>query len=86
MKIFVKAKPRAKEEKVERVGQPTLGLGDTKPEMTEYKVSVKEAPVGGKANEAVIKALAKYFGVAPSLVRLVSGASSKRKVFEIPNR
>jgi len=83
MKIIVKAKPNAKTESVERVGQPSLGLSDLKLELVEYKVSVKEAPVGGRANEAIIRALAKYFNTSPSFVRLVSGASNKRKVFEI---
>lgn len=83
MKIIVRTKPSAKKETVERIAQPTFGFGDAKEEMVEYKVAVKEPPIDGRANEAVVKALAKYFGVAPSLIRLVSGASTKRKVFEI---
>ena len=82
MRIIVKVKPNAKNETVERVTQPTLLLEDKK-EMDIYKVSVKEPPVDGKANKAVIKALAKYFEVSSSLVNLVSGASVKQKVFEI---
>ena len=53
MRIIVKTKPCAKKESVERVEQPTLGLSDLKSGLVEYKVSVKEAPVGGKANEAI---------------------------------
>jgi len=83
MKIVVKTKPNSKNESVERITQATLGLDNGKLEMVEYKVLVKEPPVSGKANEAVVKALAKYFGIAPSLIRLVSGATAKRKVFEI---
>jgi len=83
MKIAVKTKPNSKVEKVERVTQASLELGDNKSELVEYKVCVKEAPVGGKANIAVIKALAKYFDIAPSLISLHSGATAKRKVFEI---
>ena len=83
MRILVKAKPRSKVEKVERVGQPTLDLGDKKTELVVYKVSVKEPPVDGRANEAVVKALAKYFDVAISNVRLVSGETSRQKIFEI---
>ena len=71
MKIFVKAKPNAREEKVEKVDE------------THFVVSVKEPPVQGKANAAIIKALAKYFDVAPSSVRLVSGFAFREKVFEI---
>jgi len=46
-------------------------------------VFVKAEAKEGKANEAVAKALAKHFGVAPSRVRLISGARSKTKLFEI---
>ena len=83
MKIIVKVKPNAKKESVERVTQPSLGLAGDKSELVEYKVSVKEPPVGGKANEAVTKALAKYFDISSSLVVLVSGKISKKKIFEI---
>ena len=89
MKIIVKAKTRAKENKVERASQPVLDLGSKsidnkkREDLVIYKVSVKEEPVDGKANEAIIKALAEYFDVAKSNVTLVSGQSSKQKVFEI---
>ncbi|MCX6701840.1 MAG: DUF167 domain-containing protein [Candidatus Zambryskibacteria bacterium] len=86
MKIIVKAKPNSKIEMMERIGQPSLDLEGVRPSIVEYKVSIKEPPIGGRANEAIVKVLAKYFDVAPSLVRLVSGASSKRKVFEILNQ
>jgi len=46
-------------------------------------VSVKEPPTQGQANIAIMKALAKFFGVSSFQVRLVSGFSSKQKVFEI---
>lgn len=71
MKIFVKAKPNAKEEKVEKISE------------TNFVVAVKEPLIRGKANAAIIKALAAHFGVASSCVRFVSGFSSKQKVFEI---
>jgi hypothetical protein cdivTM7_00062 len=32
---------------------------------------------------AAVKLLAKHFGVAPSTVKLVRGAASKHKVFEV---
>jgi len=46
-------------------------------------VFVKAEAKEGKANEAAVKVLADYFGVARSRVRLVSGARSKTKLFEI---
>lgn len=71
MKIFVKAKPRAKEQKIEKVDE------------NRFVVFVKEAPEKGKANEAIIKVLAEYFKVSKSNIKLVSGFSSENKIFEI---
>lgn len=86
MKIVVKAKTKAKKEGVERVNQPTLNFIENKSnkdEIVMYKVSVKEAPVAGKANEAIIKLLAEYFSVTRDNVYLISGQKSKQKIFEI---
>jgi uncharacterized protein len=46
-------------------------------------VSVSAAPVDGKANAAVIRALATYFGVARSKVRIVSGETGRKKLIEV---
>jgi uncharacterized protein YggU (UPF0235/DUF167 family) len=48
-----------------------------------YKVSVREAPVAGQANEAITRALAKYFDVAPARIKLITGQTAKQKLFEI---
>lgn len=83
MRIIVKAKSSAKEDKVERLTQPTLGF-DREVSLAEiYKVSVKAVPVDGKANEAITKLLAKYFKVPISSVQLISGRASKQKIFDI---
>lgn len=47
------------------------------------KLRVSAAPVDGAANEAVVKAIATAFGVAPRDVRVVAGASSRRKIVEV---
>ena len=60
MKIIVKAKPLAREQMVELLTQPTLGFDGKQSQVDVYKVSVKEAPIGGKSNQAIIKALAEY--------------------------
>ncbi len=83
MKIIVKAKTRAKIDKVERVGQTPLALDEIKNELPVYKVSVKAAPMAGQANEAIIRILAEYFDVAPARVHLILGQSNKQKVFEV---
>ena len=82
MKIIVKAKPGAREEKVKKLSQPALELDGVIREDV-YEVSVKEPPVDGRANRAIAHALAKHFGIAPSYIRLLSGYTSKHKIFEI---
>ena len=71
MKIFVFSKPSAKKTNIEKIND------------SHYAIAVKERPIKGKANTAIARALAKHFNIPPSDVRLVSGAHSKRKVFEI---
>ena len=71
MKIFVKAKPNAREEKVEQ------------PSEMHFTVAVKEPPAGGRANEAIVKALSEYFKIPKSQVRITSGHTSRQKVAEI---
>lgn len=46
-------------------------------------VYTKAPAIEGRANLAAVKLLAKYFSVAPSKVKLVRGAASKYKVFEV---
>ncbi len=47
------------------------------------KLAVGAPPVDGAANEAAIAVLADAFGVRPRQVRLIGGASSRTKRFEI---
>lgn len=49
----------------------------------DLHIYVSEPPLEGRANEAVIVALAEHFNVAKSLVRLKIGAKSKIKIFEV---
>ena len=83
MKITVKAKPGSKEEKVEKVTQPSFDFADDIQKEIVYKVWVTEPPEDGKANEAIIKALAKHFDIKRIHVRLLLGANSRVKVFDI---
>lgn len=72
MKIQVKVKPRSKTEDVTK--EMDGGV---------YVVRVKEPPIEGKANKAVLRLLAKHFGVPESRLRIVGGLSSKNKVIEV---
>ena len=82
MRIVVTVKTHAKKDEVERIGQLSLGFTGTK-EKILYKVSVKALPIDGKANEAVIRALAAYFDIPISCIQLISGYTYKQKIFEI---
>ncbi|MEI7749773.1 MAG: DUF167 domain-containing protein [Candidatus Moraniibacteriota bacterium] len=71
MKISVRVKPNAKEETV--IEQDDGG----------FIVSIKAPSREGKANARLPKVLAKHFGVAPSRIRIVSGAASRKKIVEV---
>jgi uncharacterized protein YggU (UPF0235/DUF167 family) len=47
------------------------------------QVRVAAAPAGGAANAAVLRLVAAALGVPPSSVRVVSGATGRRKVLGI---
>jgi uncharacterized protein (TIGR00251 family) len=47
------------------------------------KVRVTAAPVEGRANEVLLKFLAKEFGVTPSSVEIVKGLRSREKLIKI---
>lgn len=47
------------------------------------KLAVAAPPVDGAANEEAVRALAKLLGLRPRQVRLVGGAASRTKRFEI---
>ena len=70
MKIQVRVKPNSRTEEVSQEGD-------------NFVVKVKEPPKEGKANQAVIKLLAKHFGVPQSRVRILSGFKSKNKIVEV---
>ena len=48
-----------------------------------YTVRVKSAPQDGKANEAVVRLLARHFGVTRSAVSIVRGLTVRNKIVEI---
>lgn len=78
MKISVHVKLKAKEEKVEQIKVQKL-TG----EEIQYQVFVKELPIDGKANEAVIRVLADHFKVSKSQVGIVAGGTSREKIVDI---
>ena len=71
MQIFVRAKVGSKKEFVRKV------------DANHFFVSVVARPIKGKANAAIIEALAQYFRVSKSKIILDKGLSSKEKIFEV---
>ena len=49
-------------------------------------VYTKAPVIEGRANLAAVKLVAKYYGVTSSRVKLVRGAASRNKVFEIADK
>ena len=71
MRITVLVKAGRKESKIEKLSD------------NSFSVWVKEKPQDGKANYAVREALAEHFNIPRSRVTLVSGETSKTKLFDI---
>ena len=71
IRLQVRVRPRAR---VNRVEVSDLG---------EVRVHVTEAPEGGKANRAVVAAIAKALGVPKSGVGVIRGRTTRDKLLEI---
>ena len=70
MRITVTVKPGSKSPGIEQNGETLI-------------VRVRDRAIEGPATEAVIRAIAEYYKVAPSRITLVRGATSRIKVVEI---
>ena len=71
VKYTIKVKTNAKENAVEE------GPGG------ELRVRVKVRPQEGRANEAIIEALAEHFDIPKSRIAIVGGFKSKTKVVRV---
>ena len=74
MKIPARLKPNSRHREEVVVGSDGV-----------YIIYTKAPAIEGRANAAAIKLLAKHFGVSKSQIRLLHGATSKHKVFNIDN-
>lgn len=68
MKIAVTVKTGTRKSRIEKVDD------------SNYKIQTKELPEKGKANLAVLKIVAKEFGVSPNEIKIVSGKKSSKKI------
>jgi uncharacterized protein (TIGR00251 family) len=71
MKITIIAHPNSKNPRIE------IDM------LKNIHVYVKEPAKAGKANKAIIKAIANYYSVPKSSVTLLQGARNKNKMFKI---
>ncbi len=67
----VKVKPNSKSQNIKEEADGSL------------IVQLKSSPVDGKANNELIKLLAKQFDVPKSNIRIKSGLSSRQKLIEV---
>lgn len=71
MILTVHVKPGASKESLEWLDEDTL------------KISVTAPPEKGKANKAVIEAIAEELGIAKSTIELIRGGTARIKQFKI---
>ena len=71
MKFFIQVKPKSSTARVEQKNEK------------ELTVWVREVPEDGKANDAVVRSVAEHFDVAPSRVKILRGATGRKKVVKI---
>jgi uncharacterized protein (TIGR00251 family) len=70
MKFTARVKPGSRLDEIEREGN-------------NLTIKTRAPAWDGKANAAVIKLLADYFGVAKSSITIKSGLTSKNKIIDI---
>jgi uncharacterized protein (TIGR00251 family) len=71
MVISVRVHPAARKAKIEKLGS------------ADYKVHVLSPPEKGQANREVRIALALYFKIPPSRVRILRGETSRLKLVDL---
>ena len=71
MRIYLKVVPKSSQEKVEEL------------ENGNFKVWTAAVAEKGKANDAVVKILAKHFGVAKNKIEIVGGKTSRDKIVSL---
>ena len=69
--------------KVNVTVKPNSKIEEVIPKDDGFIIRVKEAPIEGKANEAVIRLLAKHLGVPKTQLRISRGLTSKTKVIQV---
>ncbi|WP_207455658.1 DUF167 domain-containing protein [Azospirillum sp. SYSU D00513] len=76
VRVALRVTPRASRNAV-------AGLAETAAGGWALKVSVTAVPEDGKANEAVVKLLAKHWKLPRSSIALVAGATDRNKILQV---
>ena len=71
MDLFIKAQPNSRNDKVEKIDN------------NHFIISVKEPPIKGRANQAIIKVLGEYFNISFSKIKIIAGFKSREKILRI---
>ncbi len=71
MRIYIKVIPRASRNEVVKINDG------------EYKVKITAPPVGGAANDMLVRVLAEYFRVLKSCIVIKAGKTAKVKLVDI---
>lgn len=73
--LHIRVSPGASGDRIGDVATDAAGFG-------RLNIRVTAVPEKGKATKAAIKLLAKYLGIAPSSLTLVSGETARNKVLK----
>ena len=76
VRVAIRLTPKASRNAIAGIAE--AGQGES-----VLKVMVTAVPEAGKANEALIKLLAKEWGIAKSSMSLVAGATDRNKILHI---
>ena len=76
VRVAVRVTPRASRNAIQGLAQEADGT-------SVVRVMVTAVPEGGRANTALIKLLARAWGVPKSAVSVVAGATDRRKVLHV---
>ena len=71
MLIKVKCYPKSKKELL------------NKKDENSFEIFLKEKPERGEANKRIFEILAEYFSVSKKRIKLIKGAKTQNKIFEI---
>ncbi len=71
MIINIKVIPNSKQNKIEKISEES------------YRVHLKEKPLKGKANLALIKFLSFYFKIPRNEIEIIKGKTSQKKIVKI---